>query len=266
MKTTGYQKSKVQAEMESCFEVMSAAGTTTVASLSADLYLRLQSAIYPYLQECLSSSKCKTILYNLALRNGTLEQEELASEAFVRLFNPIQKGANKGKLKIDFIMEKDVSAWAPNIRMFLVNNVLKDKFKVNVHNSIDCSINHSLSSKKNTSSEDTDSMNLFYEQERCEVLLEEIYLSACALETPLQVIAFAGHLNHYETEDLVGKIKASSESVYTWALGSLHIQVMPKHEKELMKLQGMDTTQLEKSLKSAKKESLSIVHQGLSHR
>lgn len=114
----------------------------TVAALQKNkaLYNDFQLALYEYIISDLAVGyKNSNTVERLIRTYGGAPNDhlEFAHRAYVRLFDPIAKGENKGRVRLDTLLEKPEGAFLPTICMFYTNAILKDQFKQAVHKSTD---------------------------------------------------------------------------------------------------------------------------------
>lgn len=104
------------------------------------LYNDFQLALYEYIISDLAVGyKNSNTVERLIRTYGGAPNDhlEFAHRAYVRLFDPIAKGENKGRVRLDTLLEKPEGAFLPTICMFYTNAILKDQFKQAVHKSTD---------------------------------------------------------------------------------------------------------------------------------
>lgn len=64
-------------------------------------------------------------------------QTEYTHETFIGLMSPITKGENKGAVRLDLFFKKGEAHFIPTLFAYVMNNVLGDRFKKAVPDSLD---------------------------------------------------------------------------------------------------------------------------------
>lgn len=118
-------------------------GKNSVAVLWADAALsaRFQETLYAFLlKDVLGSAAAGVKLRALcAFCGGEAEtaQTEYTHETFIGLMSPITKGENKGAVRLDLFFKKGEAHFIPTLFAYVMNNILGDRFKKAVPDSLD---------------------------------------------------------------------------------------------------------------------------------
>lgn len=177
-------------------------GKNSVAVLWADAALsaRFQETLYAFLlKDVLGSAAAGVKLRALcAFCGGEAEtaQTEYTHETFIGLMSPITKGENKGAVRLDLFFKKGEAHFIPTLFAYVMNNILGDRFKKAVPDSLDrelegedgsMALGASLAGEENTEREvlgemmSADMVQAVYETLRRLRTPEKVYLDAMAL-------------------------------------------------------------------------------------
>ncbi len=114
----------------------------TVAALRKNkaLYNDFQTALYTYIIADLAVGfKNSNAVDRLVRTYGGAGNDhlEFAHRAYISLFLELKKGENKGRVRLDTILDKPEALFIPTIAAFYSNAILRDPFKKSVNRSTD---------------------------------------------------------------------------------------------------------------------------------
>ena len=163
-----FEKSAEETAFRAVLKEVYESGKNSVAVLWADAALsaRFQETLYAFLlKDVLGSAAAGVKLRALcAFCGGEAEtaQTEYTHETFIGLMNPITKGENKGTVRLDLFFKKGEAHFIPTLFAYVMNNILGDRFKKTVPDSLDrelegedgsMALGASLAGKENTERE-----------------------------------------------------------------------------------------------------------------
>lgn len=138
-----FEKSAEETAFRAVLKEVYESGKNSVAVLWADAALsaRFQEALYAFLlKDVLGSAAAGVKLRALcAFCGGEAEtaQTEYTHETFIGLMSPITKGENKGTVRLDLFFKKGEAHFIPTLFAYVMNNILGDRFKKAVPDSLD---------------------------------------------------------------------------------------------------------------------------------
>lgn len=138
-----FEKSAEETAFRAVLKVVYESGKNSVAVLWADAALsaRFQETLYAFLlKDVLGSAAAGVKLRALcAFCGGEAEtaQTEYTHETFIGLMSPITKGENKGTVRLDLFFKKGEAHFIPTLFAYVMNNILGDRFKKAVPDSLD---------------------------------------------------------------------------------------------------------------------------------
>lgn len=138
-----FEKSAEEARFCTVLKEVYESGKNSVAVLWADAALsaRFQETLYAFLlKDVLGSAAAGVKLRALcAFCGGEAEtaQTEYTHETFIGLMSPITKGENKGTVRLDLFFKKGEAHFIPTLFAYVMNNILGDRFKKAVPDSLD---------------------------------------------------------------------------------------------------------------------------------
>lgn len=140
MKTTAYNVSTSTKELQTCFNTIHTLGLTSVEEIlnNREVGKHFYEALYAFLSEdCFSTFSNTQKLNRLIKQRGNSDFGEISQkymtlkhDAFMNLLSEITRGENKGRIRLDTILQdKPCEAWIPSIHMYVKNNIINDAFK-----------------------------------------------------------------------------------------------------------------------------------------
>ena len=138
-----FEKSAEETAFRAVLKEVYESGKNSVAVLWADAALsaRFQETLYAFLlKDVLGSAAAGVKLRALcAFCGGEAEtaQTEYTHETFIGLMSPITKGENKGAVRLDLFFKKGEAHFIPTLFVYVMNNILGDRFKKAVPDSLD---------------------------------------------------------------------------------------------------------------------------------
>ena len=138
-----FEKSAEETAFRAVLKEVYESGKNSVAVLWADAALsaRFQETLYAFLlKDVLGSAAAGVKLRALcAFCGGEAEtaQTEYTHETFIGLMSPITKGENKGAVRLDLFFKKGEAHFIPTLFAYVMNNILGDRFKKAVPDSLD---------------------------------------------------------------------------------------------------------------------------------
>ena len=138
-----FEKSAEETAFRAVLKEVYESGKNSVAVLWADAALsaRFQETLYAFLlKDVLGSAAAGVKLRALcAFCGGEAEtaQTEYTHETFIGLMSPITKGENKGTVRLDLFFKKGETHFIPTLFAYVMNNILGDRFKKAVPDSLD---------------------------------------------------------------------------------------------------------------------------------
>ena len=138
-----FEKSAEETAFRAVLKEVYKNGKNSVAALWADAALsaRFQETLYAFLlKDVLGSAAAGVKLRALcAFCGGEAEtaQTEYTHETFIGLMSPITKGENKGAVRLDLFFKKGEAHFIPTLFAYVMNNILGDRFKKAVPDSLD---------------------------------------------------------------------------------------------------------------------------------
>ena len=138
-----FEKSAEETTFRAVLKEVYESGKNSVAVLWADAALsaRFQETLYAFLlKDVLGSAAAGVKLRALcAFCGGEAEtaQTEYTHETFIGLMSPITKGENKGAVRLDLFFKKGEAHFIPTLFAYVMNNILGDRFKKAVPDSLD---------------------------------------------------------------------------------------------------------------------------------
>lgn len=138
-----FEKSAEETAFRAVLKEVYESGKNSVAVLWADAALsaRFQETLYAFLlKDVLGSAAAGVKLRALcAFCGGEAEtaQTEYTHETFIGLMSPITKGENKGAVRLDLFFKKEEAHFIPTLFAYVMNNILGDRFKKAVPDSLD---------------------------------------------------------------------------------------------------------------------------------
>ena len=138
-----FEKSAEETAFRAVLKEVYESGKNSVAVLWADAALsaRFQETLYAFLlKDVLGSAAAGVKLRALcAFCGGEAEtaQTEYTHETFIGLISPITKGENKGAVRLDLFFKKGEAHFIPTLFAYVMNNILGDRFKKSVPDSLD---------------------------------------------------------------------------------------------------------------------------------
>ena len=138
-----FEKSAEETAFRAVLKEVYESGKNSVAVLWADAALsaRFQETLYAFLlKDVLGSAAAGVKLRALcAFCGGEAEtaQTEYTHETFIGLMSPITKGENKGTVRLDLFFKKGEAHFIPTLFAYVMNNILGDRFKKAVPDSLD---------------------------------------------------------------------------------------------------------------------------------
>ena len=138
-----FEKSAEEIAFRAVLKEVYESGKNSVAVLWADAALsaRFQKTLYAFLlKDVLGSAAAGVKLRALcAFCGGEAEtaQTEYTHETFIGLMSPITKGENKGAVRLDLFFKKGEAHFIPTLFAYVMNNILGDRFKKAVPDSLD---------------------------------------------------------------------------------------------------------------------------------
>ena len=138
-----FEKSAEETAFRAVLKEVYESGKNSVAVLWADAALsaRFQETLYAFLlKDVLGSAAAGVKLRALcAFCGGEAEtaQTEYTHETFIGLMSPITKGENKDAVRLDLFFKKGEAHFIPTLFAYVMNNILGDRFKKAVPDSLD---------------------------------------------------------------------------------------------------------------------------------
>ena len=138
-----FEKSAEETAFRAVLKEVYESGKNSVAVLWADAALsaHFQETLYAFLlKDVLGSAAAGVKLRALcAFCGGEAEtaQTEYTHETFIGLMSPITKGENKGTVRLDLFFKKGEAHFIPTLFAYVMNNILGDRFKKAVPDSLD---------------------------------------------------------------------------------------------------------------------------------
>lgn len=138
-----FEKSAEETAFRAVLKEVYESGKNSVAVLWADAALsaRFQETLYAFLlKDVLGSAAAGVKLRALcAFCGGEAEtaQTEYTHETFIGLMSPITKGENKGAVRLNLFFKKGEAHFIPTLFAYVMNNILGDRFKKAVPDSLD---------------------------------------------------------------------------------------------------------------------------------
>lgn len=138
-----FEKSAEETAFRAVLKEVYESGKNSVAVLWADAALSasFQETLYAFLlKDVLGSAAAGVKLRALcAFCGGEAEtaQTEYTHETFIGLMSPITKGENKGAVRLDLFFKKGEAHFIPTLFAYVMNNILGDRFKKAVPDSLD---------------------------------------------------------------------------------------------------------------------------------
>ena len=138
-----FEKSAEETAFRAVLKEVYESGKNSVDVLWADAALsaRFQETLYAFLlKDVLGSAAAGVKLRALcAFCGGEAEtaQTEYTHETFIGLMSPITKGENKGAVRLDLFFKKGEAHFIPTLFVYVMNNILGDRFKKAVPDSLD---------------------------------------------------------------------------------------------------------------------------------
>ena len=138
-----FEKSAEETAFRTVLKEVYESGKNSVAVLWADAALsaRFQETLYAFLlKDVLGSAAAGVKLRALCVFCGgeaETAQTEYTHETFIGLMSPITKGENKGAVRLDLFFKKGEAHFIPTLFAYVMNNILGDRFKKAVPDSLD---------------------------------------------------------------------------------------------------------------------------------